>query len=108
MEWGNPHKLLLNIFIAKACTDMSGFDPTANGTGITLNRSGSRNFLAHQGPGFTNPYTCPTVRATLTNDRLFLYQANSIHRAIPDTEPAPDTFFKDYYHMAPNTGLLDK
>jgi hypothetical protein len=98
MEWGHTHELFIHIFIAMACAYVSGLDPAYDGTGITLNRSGSWNFVAHQGPRLTNPDACPTVRATLTNDSFFLYQANSTNRAVPDTESASGTFFNINYH----------
>ncbi|MBA7678734.1 hypothetical protein ES703_87012 [subsurface metagenome] len=98
MEWGDTHELFIHIFIAMACTYVSRFDPAYDGTGITLNRSGSWNFVAHQSPRLTNPDACTTVSATLFNDRLFLYQANSTNRAIPDAESASGTFFKVNYH----------
>jgi hypothetical protein len=99
MEWGDTHELFIHIFIAMACAYVSGFDPATNGTGITLNRSGSWNFVTHQGPRLANPDACTTVSATLFYDRLFLYQANSTNRAIPDTKSASGTFFKVNLHL---------
>ena len=90
--------IFIHIFIAMACAYVSGLDPAYDGTGLTLNRSSSWNFVAHQGPRFTNPEACTTVSATLVNDRLFLYQTNSTNRAIPDAESASGTFFNINYH----------
>jgi hypothetical protein len=84
MEWGDTHELFIFVFITMAGTNVSGFDPAYDGTGITLNRSCGRHLLAYQGPRLTNPDACTTVSTTLFNDRLFLYQANSTNRAIPD------------------------
>jgi hypothetical protein len=106
MEWGDTHELFIRIFIAMACAYVSGFDPAYDGTGITLNRSCSWHLLTYQGPRLANPDACTTVSATLFNDRLFLYQANSTNRAIPDAKPASSTFFKVNYHMASKIKFL--
>jgi hypothetical protein len=107
MEWDDTHKFFIHIFIAMACTYVSGFDPAYDGTGITLNRSCGWNFVAHQSPRLTNPDACTTVSATLFNDRLFLYQANSTNRAIPDAKSASGTFFKVNYHIISNIKFLE-
>jgi hypothetical protein len=98
MEWGHTHELFIHIFIAMACAYVSGFDPAYDGAGITLNRSGSWNFVAHQSPRLTNPDACTTVSTTLFNDRLFLNQTHGTNRAIPDAKSASGTFFNVNYH----------